>query len=1098
MSSTLDLFAEEAILELPDRVGLIGQLHGARLIQLDFPKRTVRAKLSPLGNPRVEGYVAHTEDDLAFAVVGRATSAKLGVPETLVVPDITSVRAIEEGLKHGRGHWNSPRPVPAQKIDLEDAKAKVSNVIASWQDRFKFLEQRDGNSRGLRPPQAGALHAVMAHWSVSVRPATIVMPTGTGKTETMLSLLVSRQLPRLLVVVPNDALRSQIADKFMRLGVLAASGCITNGAHMPVVAMMKAIPRTVDQVDDIFLRANVIVCTMQIAAGAPVECQDRMAELASNIFVDEAHHIPARTWNAFKSRCSQRPILQFTATPFRNDQRSVGGKFIYVYPLRKAQQDGLFKPISFVPVHGLDERETDDIIIERVGEALARDLSRGLNHAAMARVDSIDRAVDLHGRYAARLPAHNPLLVHSKMKKTERDEALRKLRAGESRLIVCVDMLGEGFDFPELKIAGLHDKHKSEAITLQFVGRFTRARQDLGDATVVANVAQGEVRETLRKLYADDADWDHVLSVVGTTRTLWEERRASILEGFTQEIEGFPLQTMMPRMSAVVYRMKRDSWTPYEAGTAFKSGAVVEGPIVNESERLAVFVTRHEDQLRWATLKDPRNIEFNLYLVHWDEDRGLLFINSSRMQELHTPVARAVGGEDIERITGEEVFRVLSGYRRLVLTNLGLSETQRRPVRYSMFIGSDIADQLDALAGNRNRKKTNLFGQGYTEKGKVTIGCSSKGKIWSYEISGSMGEWIDWCREAGGKLLDDTITTDGILRRLVKPRRQDTRPAKPAIGIAWPEGLLMKSEDRVEFEIEQQRVPIYDCDIELIDHATDGPFAFRIGSTERSAVIEMEIDGQGARYRQRQGQSAQIRVGKRTLPIVEYFKEDPPHIYFADGDMLVDSDLFILPRDDGRPPFDLNKIEVLGWKGVDITRESQGVEKRTGTIQRYMIDRMLAAGTHEVLVDDDGSGESADIVGLRLSGTTLLVELVHCKYSSADKAGVRVEDLYEVCGQAQKSIRWRERPDEFLRHLLKREAIRSRAGQPTRLEHGSASTIIGWLNRWQEFSYRFSVTVAQPGLSKAQVKAEHLELLSATETFLMDTWGMPLKVFASA
>jgi superfamily II DNA or RNA helicase len=40
----------------------------------------------------------------------------------------------------------------------------------------------------------------------------LVLPTGTGRTETMLSLLVSERVERLLVGVPTDQLRTQIAD----------------------------------------------------------------------------------------------------------------------------------------------------------------------------------------------------------------------------------------------------------------------------------------------------------------------------------------------------------------------------------------------------------------------------------------------------------------------------------------------------------------------------------------------------------------------------------------------------------------------------------------------------------------------------------------------------------------------------------------------------------------------------------------------------------------------------------------------------------------------------------------------------------------------
>ncbi len=72
-------------------------------------------------------------------------------------------------------------------------------------------------------------------------------------------------------------------------------------------------------------------------------------------------------------------------------------------------------------------------------------------------------------------------------------------------------MLGEGFDLPELKIAAFHDIRKTLAVTLQLAGRFTRARSDLGDATFIANTADINVQEELRKLYARDPDWNVLL-----------------------------------------------------------------------------------------------------------------------------------------------------------------------------------------------------------------------------------------------------------------------------------------------------------------------------------------------------------------------------------------------------------------------------------------------------------------------------------------------------------------------------------------------------------------------------------------------------------
>ena len=63
----------------------------------------------------------------------------------------------------------------------------------SWFAAFNFIGEdqlREGQV-GLRRPQLGALHAIHAHWSTKSDVATVVMPTGTGKTETMLAAMIS-------------------------------------------------------------------------------------------------------------------------------------------------------------------------------------------------------------------------------------------------------------------------------------------------------------------------------------------------------------------------------------------------------------------------------------------------------------------------------------------------------------------------------------------------------------------------------------------------------------------------------------------------------------------------------------------------------------------------------------------------------------------------------------------------------------------------------------------------------------------------------------------------------------------------------------------
>ena len=68
------------------------------------------------------------------------------------------------------------------------------------------------------------------------------------------------------------------------------------------------------------------------------------------------------------------------------------------------------------------------------------------------------------------------------------------IKNGRHKVIVCVDMFGEGFDLPALKIAALHTVHKSLGVTLQFIGRFARTAAGVGPAIIGLNHRQQECR----------------------------------------------------------------------------------------------------------------------------------------------------------------------------------------------------------------------------------------------------------------------------------------------------------------------------------------------------------------------------------------------------------------------------------------------------------------------------------------------------------------------------------------------------------------------------------------------------------------------------
>ena len=191
-------------------------------------------------------------------------------------------------------------------------------------------------------------------------------------------------------------------------------------------------------------------------------------------------------------------------------------------------------------------------------------------------------------------------------------------------------------------------------------------------------------------------------------------------------------------------------------------------------------------------------------------------------------------------------------------------------------------------------------------------------------------------------------------------------------------------------------------------------------------------------------------------------------------------------------PFDLDRITSDDWAGVDIRKESQGLTKRANSIQRRVILSLLESGGWDIVFDDDGAGEVADVVAMKLEDGRLKVHLFHCKFSSEPTAGARVGDLYEICGQAQKSIRWAEHLGDMLKRLHRREADRVKGGKTSRYELGGQPTLVAWINKWRQLRAEFSITLVQPGYSKRLAQSEHLELLAATQAYLMDTYRISM------
>ncbi len=159
---------------------------------------------------------------------------------------------------------------------------------------------------------------------------------------------------------------------------------------------------------------------------------------------------------------------------------------------------------------------------------------------------------------------------------------------------------------------------------------------------------------------------------------------------------------------------------------------------------------------------------------------------------------------------------------------------------------------------------------------------------------------------------------------------------------------------------------------------------------------------------------------------------------------------------------------------MDIEREFGTAAQGKRSIHSYIQDRLLASDA-PIILYDHGTGELADFVVFETPAEEVLVSLFHCKASSAPSAGERVEDLYEVCGQAIKSARWIDR-------RLMIEGLDRRAARGSVFLRGALDACIGLLNGDRRISLQ--IVLVQPGLSKAQIGARSGPLLGAVDDYV--------------
>lgn len=895
------------------------------------------------------------------------------------------------------------------------------------QNRIDFSLLRAGDMP-LRKAQLGAMHGLGSHFSKSMDPALVVLPTGVGKTAVAQATpFVLEGVRRALVVVPSRVLRSDTTQRFGSLTELKKTSIVPQELDCPSVHEITSRPTTWDFAEDY----DVIVATPQSAspgllksAGLP----EPDPSLFDIIIVDEGHHVPAKTWTALIDHFPEAKKVLLTATPYRRDRKDILGAIAYEYPLETAVTDGAYAQISLVPVEaaGADPETRDQLIAAKAVERLRS--PEHADSAVLIRTESRQRAEDVGKLYEAL--GVMTTVVHSGLTARTVRKRLDSLRAGEIEAVSFVGILGEGFDHPALRIGAYHDKHKSLPATLQFIGRLARQTPDSATQSEVVTVVEDLEADTWQ-LYQHDAVWEELIPELADKATQEVVARKVLVSHLPDPPDQLSLHEVEPKRKAVVYELPTAQWTePFSdddlvslgltEGARFGSGRifyVAADPV----ERLIIIITAHDEHPPWMRTRSFDAVTYQLHTavaepsaLSTGQHITYLFVSSStRTNERN--LANLVGNGCEPRVADPDVInRCMEGFDFEKYQGVGLRAVGQKGAgraSYRSLLGSGVDAAVQA-ADTRGHRLGHAMGTAAKALGRPrsTAGVSTvNARIFenSYAAISSYVEWVG----ALARMIRGS-TSVGTSVPLIPSLRYETRLQ------TWPPAEVLGAELPAE---------AYTAGLDI----EGGPPLNRVN-------IKASIEGSEAELRITY-EGSQLWVGRQQLagtivtvgpdPYLKqgfmvagtlggFMQEYSPTIFFADGSVVTGTRL--APPANELALMDRTIPKALAWRGVDIRKELRTDGSGQPSVQDYC-ERILLRKRDRFVVLDDASGELADYVTLELADGTAELVFVHCKASSKPQPGLRLEDLMEVLDQCRRSARWIQQGktlwDELARRL---------------------------------------------------------------------------------
>ena len=969
----------------------------------------------------------------------------------------------------------------------------MPDYFAQHSGALNLSAQTTTPNRGFRPGQLGALHAVLAHASVHDDPAIVCLPTGYGKTSVMMALPLLLQPRRVLVVEPSDALRKQVTSHFRELSTLRRIGAVGDAVANPSVLRHEGRPESPE--DWQLLAAHDVVVSTP-ASSSPSLATGAPRDLFDLVIFDEAHHAPADTWAAYLEHYSGARFVFVTATPFRRDGRVIPGKLVYRYPVMRAVAEGAFDPVAFraAPVQNeLDHQHVDRVIAEAAVQQLRADRDAGHDHRLFVRAASISAARNLAPLY--RELGVKVEAVDSRLSKRRQDDCERRLVSGELDGIVCVDMFGEGYDFPKLKVAALHAPHRSLVPTIQFIGRFARIDPTTGRATLIAPTSR--IQNATSALLREGIDLARLIDEAALGELAGDAAEQAILGRLpvrrVAESDYDAVSPLALQLYAHVrlFRCARPPDFSLFGETVGKELRVMK-QWASDDGTVALLLTADENPPNWATSDVLVNLRHDAFLFVYLPASRLCYIGSTRRTEkLYLGMMDKVCAESYRALSYEETSRARAGLQAVKFFNVGLKNTtfNSQSETYRTLTGPQ-AERAVTAGDGRAYVQGHFFGSGFDGEEKETIGASSSSRIWSNQRL-TVAEFLDWVERLDRRLAGtspfaethlDIVRAASTLRRLPDVVIAATWAkagfkANPRVRCRPAPGAPLVFRRLTDWEVQDFacRPEASQLHFSLVSEELKVRMCFSIGHGRMVTSLQADVV---------------VEVESATddwMPLADWLSDHPPRFYAADKSSFEGMNLMAAPMLQVESLSD-GDAEVIDWSNCDIEVEflpnsgSADTHRRRAalagrlTVQERLEQHLLGLPNVVSLFYDHRTGEAADYVAVTRSDEgEIEVALYHCKGAGGPAGGRRVGDVYEVAGQLVKSVFYCDAAT-LLSHMEDR--THPRHASPSRFVRGDIEATKALIQGTPATRLRFTVVGVQPGIRRPLVDVHLADLMA--------------------